>query len=542
MSLYLIQRLSASWVCLLSGLQFPVTIYSTHIFSFLLLDSKPTIRRRHSLHSPTGDSRPPLKQGASLDATTYSRPQSMFLVDFSHDGNEEKTGIENSTQTTLQVPNGRTGSHSNRKLVSGGLSVDSSIAQPHTCSGALAPSTSQFHVSPAPVNSAVSMSSTCLGRPQLIAQLSQASSCVADSPSPVERDGVWSSTGNKTELTPALNASSFGPSTSEVQSLEPLVTLGTDTQTPKHLSMNDDRTNKPAKKTNHLQATAPHNDKHYLGTALRSHVSQQNKVAPYHSHSNPEFPLTTHMSVSQNDRTKSYGDLYSKNQKQPQPPVNTSSESKISPSRERINDLSSLIYSTFDQTWATTLSSYTTTACPGSNPVSEVMQKIINVIPLLNFKQAHLQTLMELASTFNQSSGHQDSKSMGLSYSSLSTTICSESKPVHESLATHLSSMGYKLTEEPLTVTFGVPHEGHMTLTFRLVGQSPQMKTALLKVSACCNNWSNQILCSVYISTREVIILIVSTWLLLCLSGCGQYILPNLSRLVLRVLPPLLAS
>lgn len=394
-------------------------------------------------------------------------------------------GIESLNLRTLQLPNGRISrerSQSNQNLASGsGLSPSSSVAQPHTCSGSFAPTTSQLQVSPASINSFLSVSPS-EGRPNLIKQFSQASSCAADSPSPVEKDGVLSSANSKakSELSQA-----------RLNSIEVKYTTDTDTTTSELFTVDDRYKTLPEVAASHSAKTAI-KDQHYLGvgTLLQSSAAPyRSKPAPNHSNSNPEFPLMTHFSMTHAERTQSYDDLYKKQQRKSPSQV----DDKISPSREKINSLASQIFLSLDQNWAATLPSYATgsyqhilkdsTSSPEANPACELMQNIINVTtPLLNLNQAHIQTLMQISSACSQVNAKQED----VSYSSLN--LCSmpldstDGETVYDSPVAYLLSLGYKLVDKPLSVIFSVPCEGHMTLTFKLIHEGMQEKNALLKV------------------------------------------------------------
>lgn len=410
-----------------------------------------------------------------------------MLIDFElpSSKDESRATIEDLSLRTLQLQNGtinRARSQSNQNLASGGgISPSSFAAQPHMCGGSLAPTTNQL---PAPINSIMSPSSLlAIERPTLIKQFSQASSCAADSPSPVERDGVSSGSSNNSK----------GKNSLSLKSAEVQYTSELDADTSERF-VGDDRPRTYPEKSTHLQKKAA-KDQQYLGAALHSSLPfRSNKAAPNHSHSNPEFPLTTHISMNQTERTHSFDDLYTKKRR---PPFQAQAEDKVSPSREKINSLSSHIYSSLDQNLATTLSSFTTgsyhhilkdSSNPEANPVCEVMQKIIDVTtPLLNLNQSHIQTLMRLSGACNQSCRHREARSLSsyVSHNS-STSHFAEEESVHESPVACLLDLGYKLVEKPLTVAFGVPSEGYMTLTFRLVGESSRKKDALLKVKVIC--------------------------------------------------------
>lgn len=440
------------------------------VYSYLLpLDSKPRIQRRHSLHSPTGEPRQLTKQIASMDSTHSYRPHSM-IIDYPASFSSKEESTSDPAPRTLQQPNGnisRVRSLSNQNLASLGVSF---AAQPHTCSGSMAPTTSQLQVTPAAISAGLSLS-TLFGRPKLIKQFSQASPCAADSPSPVERDGVLPS------------SSSYRNKSNSVQkmgSVEVQYSTDMDADRVTQISTTDHSKAAPKQIASSRRCLK---DKQYLDASLHSSVPSRSKVAPNHSHSSPEFPLTA--SMGQTERTHSYDDLYSKRrQPQFQPQAE---ENEVSPSREKINNLSSQIYSSLDQNWATTLSSYATNSyhhllkdgCVSSEPNHwcEVMQKIIQVTtPLLHLNQAHMRTLISSACSNTQ----QEARS---SYTSLDfSSHCSEGDEVHDSPTSHLLNLGYKLVDKPLTVSFGSPYEGHMTLTFELMDLRPQKRDALLKV------------------------------------------------------------
>lgn len=473
--------------------------YLDELFSYY--DSKPRIRRRHSLHSPTGDPRPLLKLLPSTHSKSLSRPNSM-LLDFPDNTSfpeQERTDLNSNDSmfTSLLVPaldsktfTNRVRSRSNQNLASsGGLSQNFFTAAPHvTCSGSLAFSSSPLHCAPSTMNSMLSMSSSlCSTRPTLITQLSQASSSVADSPSPVERDGLLSTNSTKSDVSLRNNNTLVPSKNSELKPLELHANrVALDSRRTEHDSNGIGTQHEKSPRL--VSSAVPH----YMGSSAHHSSLSLRKQQPHHSISNPEFPLTTtHISVNQADRTHSYDDLYAQRKKPPFHPTD-----EVSPSREKINSLSSHICSSLDQNWAMTLSTYAssgsyqhlledTSLNSGSSPVCEVMQRIIKVTtPLLNFNQAHIQTLMELSSTAGSQSGHKDYVLVGAP-SSLNTTCGSsfaEVEPVHDSPMSYLNKLGYKLIDKPLTVHFGVPLEGYMTLTFKLLCENLQTNDALLKV------------------------------------------------------------
>jgi hypothetical protein len=151
-------------------------------------------------------------------------------------------------------------------------------------------------------------------------------------------------------------------------------------------------------------------------------------------------------------------------------------EDEISPSREKINNLSSHIFSSLDQGWvAATLTSGSyqhllKEGCGGAeqNPVSEVMQKIIHVTtPLLHLNHTHMQTLMSSAC----SGTHHLSSSASLDFPSSQFE-----QEVHSSPTTHLLRLGYQLIDKPLTVRFSCPCDGHVTLVFELTDLNSQKR------------------------------------------------------------------
>ena len=368
------------------------------------IDSKRKIQRRHSLHSPTAETRPLVKQMGSMDSGmshNHHRPQSMIINYSPPCFEDDRTFAADDVFTnTLRLPNGNMGryrSHSNQNLASGSaFSPSSFMAKPHTCSGALALTNSQAHVTSALIGSGLSLSPA--SRPTLIKQFSQASSCAADSPSPVERDCVK---GKSKELSQSQRNSVEIQYSVESDSPGPVA--------PEQFPGSDRLRLSPEKSVQSKQQRTTGKREQYLG-APSQHSSMpppRSKPAPSHSHSNPEFPLTAHISMDKTERTHSYDDLYSKRRK---PPCQALAESKISPSREKINTLSSQIYSSLDQSLSVMLPSPFTSGSyqhilkdsvttSESNPVCEVMQKIITSVnmPSLNLTPAHLQTLMDLS-------------------------------------------------------------------------------------------------------------------------------------------------
>ena len=446
---------------------------SSHTHNYI--DSRPKIQRRHSLHSPTGEPRHPMKQVISMDsAFPHLRPQSMVFDYCSSNSDDDKTLAADLSSRMLQLPNGSMGrfrSHSNQNLASSaGLSPSSFVALSHTC-GSLAPTNSPIQVTPATINSLLSLSPS--GRPNLLKQLSQASSCAADSPSPVERDGPLSG-GGTNQASKAVDSCPSNRNSVEVK-----YTTETDSSSSDTFPSGERLRTSPVHSKQNTRK-----EQQYLGAPLRTHLPVRSKPAPSHSHSNPEFPLTAHICMEQTERTHSYDDLYRKRRR---PPCQAQAEDKVSPSREKINNLSCQIYSSLDQNWSPSLSSYMTGSYQHilkdgvfgaePNPVCEVLQKIIKEVsrPPLNLSETHLQTLMEMSGACHHASIQQETTPV-CSYSSLSS---SEGETVHDSPVTHLRSLGYRLVQDPLTVRFGVPCDGYMTLTFKLITDK---KSALLKV------------------------------------------------------------
>ena len=506
------------------------------------------------MHSPTSEVRQFISYAqTSVDSSTFSsRPQSL-LIDLSSisdttDNEEsehknEKSELHNNSSyllRSLKVPNGvttRERSHSNHNLSQNSntaVSLGSYMVIPRTCSGSAVPSSSShLHVTSSSACSNLSVSSSS-ARPHLIAQLSQTS----ESPSPVERDGgIWSGgSGNIPSVKADLNQthglslmiSSSSSSTAKAHDLERFTSMPSSTTT-------SDRSRVSPEKKNLIRKAPPCDDKskQYLDTSTTTTFHsggggggggggpQRNKL-PYHSHSSPEFPHMTHMRVTGSDRTHSFDDLYSKRK---HPPSQSPTENKVSPSRDKINNLTSQIYSSLDRNCAVTLSSYAsdsfqildTSASSELNPICKVLQKIILVAtPLLNLDRAHIQTLMELSSCCNHPARSQEHRSMELSgccnrsvwsqehrcmelsgscnhpvrsqeHRSMSLDVLggasSEEEQVYDSPVAYLLNLGYRLVKKPLRVTFGIPLDRYMALTFRLVGDSPQTRDALLKVS-----------------------------------------------------------
>lgn len=416
-----------------------------------------------------------MKQMASMDSgiSHHLRPQSM-VIDYNLPyGDDERTFTTDDVfSKTLQLPNGnmsRFRSHSNQNLASGSmLSPSTFIAQPHTCSGSLALTNSQVHVSPAAINSCMSTSPS--GRPNFIKQLSQASSCAAESPSPVEKDGI--------------KGKNKGLCQTQRNSVE--IQYPTESDSSADRFPADERLRLSPEKKRMVKK------EQYLGAPLHSSIPLRNKAAPSHSHSNPEFPLTAHMSMDKTERTHSYDDLYTKRR---QPPCQVQAEDKVSPSREKINNLSCQIYSSLDQNSSPMLSPYTSgsyqhilkdsMASSDANPVCEVMQKIITSVtmPPLNLSKTHIQTLMDISRACCHANMLRESRSL-CSYPSLHSSMSNSFSDgeVYESPVAYLLNLGYRLVEKPLTVSFGVPSEGCMTLTFKLMAEDVGKKSTLLKV------------------------------------------------------------
>lgn len=335
------------------------------------------------------------------------------------------------------------------------------MAHPHITSGTQAPTTTQLQVS-------MPSNSLSTGRPKLMPQLSQASSCMADSPSPVERDGGWSTSSNKSDI-------------SLVHSTKTLL---------KHKSLDLQETDSGereqfcagGKTSPDKLAHINRKGEHYLSTSVHN-------KAPSHSHSNPEFPLLAHIRIDETDRAHSSDNIF---RKRKQPPYHALA---VSLSRERINSLTSQIYSSLDQSWTTSLPpsssgsyehllKHTGGSNVGTGPLSEIIQKIISIAtPYPSINREEIRTLMESSTACNQTSGHLDLRSKSAHSSLIIASDCEE-EPVYRSPVTYLRSMGYMLAStKPLTIKFGVPCEGYMTLTSKLISDNHQKKDILLKVS-----------------------------------------------------------
>ncbi len=455
-----------------------------NVLVLMFLESKRKITRRHSLHSPSGDFRPMLRLLSSTHSKSLTRPTSMHLdldddirsdpVIAGHNANDQLS-------STLKVPVSdctSTRPRSNQNLAKNSSPNFLSTA-PHCgpCTAPQALSTSPLHSAPSTLNSASSMSSSfCLSRPTLMTQISCASSSVAESPSPVERDGL-------------MSMRSVATSEYSVNSNSKCLLKGGDF---KSLDLSNRICPEPRRKDHHSL-----NDSSSLtvqGSKLLRTVSKATpfcsnspnlllRKQPHHSHSNPEFPLTmAHISVNQAERTHSYDDLYATRRK---PPFHHPT-SEVSLSREKINSLSSHICSSLDQCLPTSLSYETGSSysqlldVSSPSPVCEVMQKVINVTtPLLNFNKAHIRTLMNSYSNSHLENDHFPK----CSHMSITTNDSSYAEMDDEFLSQKLSRLGYKIINKPLDIACGVPQSGFVTLLFKIIGQDVQMRDAFLKVS-----------------------------------------------------------
>jgi len=396
---------------------------------------------------------------------------------------------ENLTTSSCLVKGCRSRSKSNQNLTHGPSMSPSFLSTApqggSSCTAPQALSCSPLHPAPSTLNSALSTpSSFCSTRPTLMASISCASSSVADSPSPVEKDGLVSS-GSMASFESGLSSINNFAHTKAMEqhkSLDIPSRTGLESRRNDQYSLNDCLGVMPSSKLVRITSKAkPHS------CSISQQLVLRNRQQPHHSLSNPEFPLTrTHVSVSQSDRMHSCDDLYASRRK---PPFQRPTNSEVSPSREKINNLSSHICSSLDQNWPSSLSSYEAGSyqhlvdTSSSSPVCEVMQKVINVtIPLLNFNQAHIQTLMNSCSPTAHSPEQRD-----FYLGSSSSLTSGESDLVNagqdpETLMYHLSKLGYKVIEKPVKAEFGAPRDGYMTLCYNVIGQDVQTNDALLKV------------------------------------------------------------
>ena len=345
-------------------------------------------------------------------------------------------------------------------------------------------------------------------QPPLVSQLSIASPCAADSPSPVERDGVGRTLlphNSTTSCCSSLPASKVNTSSTIANEYNATIAVDRLNASPtKHVA----RTDAPYSSTSHSQFSStssftatssslikdatpivhvdsgrphPHPRTHLPVTSSggSSLSITRSKFQPrlMGSNSNPEFSVLPEVVQHMNPekRAMSYSSLYDRPAKTSIAPVEAQA---ISPSREKLNTLSHHVYSLFDENFnqpATSLGYLTIYSGPKSlsdrgsgtsHPVFNIVQKILHeMAQKLNVAPEHTQSLINSIYSNDSSSPPEQSNSQTKtrphSFSEVPTCIGIE--PSAESV---IAELNVEVGEKPLEVKFGVPAAGFMTVQY----------------------------------------------------------------------------
>ena len=467
------------------------------------------VRRRHSL----------TQQSSTRNTKPNNRPSSVFVDE----------AVASSASSLLVPPQARTRSH--HGLASGSSAVSpSSVAQPHVCIGNTAPSTAQLTMTQ---GDSIPTLFTVMSRPSYISQLSIANASPANSPSPVERDGLgprnWTSESRNQTPTitstgyylPQVTSKTSSFTTADNQSgsqttIAPPVSFSSMSTAPlvcttkntnqysrlvdtTHTSEKSPGTENVTNPTGPLISLPAQVSRHKLNygkhggnfQSARKESCDGLKFPLYGSSSSPEFPLVTQRRTSPHqDRTQSYDNLYQSKKTLALAPVSAPVETQTpSPSRERINLLSHFLYSALE----TPKPALTGDDPTEGNPTFDVVQKLSeDSAKSVNLSLAHLEALVSVANSEPRILNSTQGVSLPTSSSSVSTIP--ELSSVHvDRPADALREVGLNVDEHPFDVRFSEPAEGYMSVIFKLRSDasrrynkhshpSPAKKNEVLKV------------------------------------------------------------
>lgn len=350
-------------------------------------------------------------------------------------------------------------------------------------------------------------------QPPLVSQLSIASSCAADSPSPVERDGIGrtllphnSTTSCCSSSLPASKVSTSSTTVEYNATTAASDRLNTASPT-KHMTRTDaayssashnqysntgsftatsSNVIKDATPTVYVDSGRPHpHPRTYLPVTSSGGSSLSSKFQHrlMGSNSNPEFPILPEVPQHMNPekRAMSSSSLYEQTVKSSVAPVDAQA---ISPSREKLNTLSHHVYSSFDENFnqpATSLGYLTIyngpkslsadrgSSGPGtSHPMFSIVQKILHeMAQKLNVTSEHTQSLINSIYSNDLSSSSppaEQSSNKARPHSLSDVPTCIGIEPSAESL---LAEMNVEVSEKPLEVKFGVPAAGFVTVLYQ---------------------------------------------------------------------------
>ena len=502
----------------------------THISISDSSSSGVRLKRRKSL----GSSRPPLRQQESSPAAIpCRRPKSVYgepLGSCYEPGNRSSSQLLLSVATASAFVPATTRSHSHQDLALSPAVPPKSTAPSH-CTGLLTAAPSDHLYTPAKTvpsssHSSHTGSSGGLSQPTLVSQLSIASSCAAESPSPVERDGVGRTlldgkARNKSSVSGSNEVSANATRVSMNASPTKQHTVKTDAPpSSSHYSASFTTTpctKKDATPMVYVDSGRPHltpqqslwqQPAHLPVTSCGGSLSVLRHPSKLQyrlmgSISNPEFSVLPEVMVGPEKRTQSSGNLYDRPMKGTVAPIEAQT---ISPSREKLNSLSHHVYSSYDETInhpATSMgylslctgppkafsNSCGGTSSPTSHPMFNIVQKIIDEIaPKLKLTPANVQSIVNsvYSSDLTLSREHTGTGSKR------SSSLCSvmdvptsvEIQPCAESF---LKELDVEVDSQPFDTNFGLPSSGFMTLKYHARRKKPSSVYTRGKPSKDCH-------------------------------------------------------
>ena len=476
-------------------------------------DSKqdgPRLKRRLSLGSP----RAPLRhQESSPPTVPCRRPKSVYYDQPPH----------LLSANTLPLLPATTRSHSHQNLALSPAVPPVSTAPPHCIGSLSATATDHLYTTPAMISYPSYTSGNSVNQPTLVSQLSIASPCAADSPSPVERDGVGRTLlphSNGTSCCSSLPASKVSTSVAGSEYNGTGVSDRPKTSPTKHVTRTDaapyssassnhysgcnsftatsSNLIKDATPTVYVDNSRPHTHPrtHLPVTSSGSSLSISRSKLQHRllgSNSNPEFPILPEVAQHMNPekRAMSSSSLYDRTVKSSVAPVEAQA---ISPSREKLNTLSHHVYSSFDENFnqpATSLGYLTIYSAPKSlsdrgsgtsHPVFNIVQKILHeMAQKLNVPADHTQSLVNSVYSNDASSlpverSNSQTKTRPHSLTDVPTSIGIE--PSAESV---IAELNVEVGEKPMAIKFGVPAAGYMTVLYQATRKRSSPKHSGIK-------------------------------------------------------------
>lgn len=484
--------------------------FHTHIS---ISDSSSTgvrLKRRLSL----GSTRPPLRQQESSPAAIpCRRPKSVYGEpigsSYYEPGNRSSSQLLLSATTAGTFVPATTRSHSHQDLAFSPAVPPKSTAPSH-CTGSLTASPSDHLYTPA--KTVPSSSHSCyaggsggLNQLTLVSQLSIASSCAAESPSPVERDGVGrtlldgkthskqSVSGNNESLANTnrvlTNASptkqlttktdvTYHNTSSSLYSTSLATTSGMKKDTTPTVYVDSGRPRPtPQQPLWQQPAHLPVTSSGGSLSVLRPHPSKL-QYRLLGSISNPEFSVLPEVVVGSEKRTQSSSNLYDRPAKKGT--VAPIEALTISPCREKLNSLSYHVYSSYDETVnhpATSVGYLPLYTGPKafsdsgggtsstSHPMFNIVQKIINeMAPKLKLTPANIQSIIDSVYSSDLTSSLEHSGTS--SSSSCSLVDVPTSIGIQPCAESFLKELDVEVDSQPFDTKFSVPSSGFMMLKY----------------------------------------------------------------------------